>query len=787
MKSLKVKKNVIWRLIAIILLSLSTASLLAQAGQKITGTLFETESKVAIPFANVAVFDSTGITLINGSISDMNGDFAISGMSAGYYNLRISAVGFETLFVSVELENETGRNLGEIMLSATEISIEGIIVVGERVKAMTGANKTAYNVSRKMQEASTKGTDVLKLIPGVQVDLRQNIMLEGSSEIMILVNGRERDRNYLNRLTAEQITRIEVINTPSSGYDGAVTGVINVVLNSKSDTGWDGHIHIEVPISDSEIYLFPAYSLNYSNKKMNIFTSYSGELAYLDIEERLHRKILSESGFDEIISTQHVRQKNWSHRFHYGLDYFLNEKNRFNFYGFYNPYSWEHDGNVTLTTNGDETSDLFARKEDNDLNQSAFYSLYYKHIFSENNGHEILADAGFYTLKAENETTFSNAATDYYQMNSTKPRQINASLKLDHKIGLSKKIKLNSGFQTRKQALKDALNVDFKWAEETLAAYTEIQFNNEKIDLLTGLRFEKSAMKLNNQEAKNYRTLLPALNLNYRLANSQNLRFSYRKSLSWPAFHQINPFVYKEDPFSVQTGNPNLLPEYRQNINIEYSRRFDKSFMAGSVFYTKTSDAINTLTQINHEGIFETNTYNLGALHRYGLQFTGAFSIGKSFSFNPYLRLFEVYALPNDKGLEGGLNNSHKQGMESGFSTIFNLRSNITASVLFQYNTPVQKMQRTYYSGALYFISLDKRFGRSFKAGIISGVPFSKTFVYNGYKIENEDFSTHSEGTVQMSTIPVWFKFTYQFSSGKSRARIERATETFEKSPKKGF
>jgi hypothetical protein len=38
-----------------------------------------------------------------------------------------------------------------------------------------------------------------------------------------------------------------------------------------------------------------------------------------------------------------------------------------------------------------------------------------------------------------------------------------------------------------------------------------------------------------------------------------------------------------------------------------------------------------------------------------------------------------------------------------------------------------------------------------------------------------------------MSTIPVWFKFTYQFTSGKSRARIERATETFEKSPKKGF
>ncbi len=787
MKRTSEKMNMTGRLIAVILLSIILGTVAAQTGTSITGTINETGSGEAVPFANIALFDSSGATMEGGSISDLNGDFIIKGVNSGIHNLRISAVGFETLFFEIEVESDTHVNLGEIMLHATEIAIEGVVIVGARVKAMSGADKTTYNVNRKMQDASTTGADVLKLIPGVQVDLRQNVSLEGSSNILILVNGRERDRNYLNQLTAEQIDQIEIISTPSSGYDGAVTGVINVILDRKNDSGLNGHIHVEIPTSDAEVYLFPNYSLNYGYKNLNIFTSYSGELAYLDIQERRHRKIFSESGDLEIISTQNVRQKNWSHRFHYGIDYYLNKRNQFNFYGFYNPYSWEHDGNAELTTNGNETPDWFAQKEDDDMNNSAFYSIYYKHIFNESTGHEISADASFYSLKAENTTTFSNPETGYHQVNSTKPRQENMGFKLDHKVPIKSSLKLNSGIQAKKQELVDKLSENFSWSEAMLAAYTELHYSDKKLDVLAGMRMENSVIGLHDNDAKSYRMLLPAVNVNYRMANSQSIRFSYRKSFSRPRFHQLNPVVYVNDPFSTEAGNQHLQPELKHNISIEHSRRFENSFIATRAFYTQTSDAINTFTHINSEGIFETNTFNLGTLHRYGLQFTGAFSIGSSFSFHPYLRLFEVNAVPNKIGRESGLTANRNPGMESGFSAIVNLKHNLTASVLFQYNTPDHELQRAYYSGALYFVSLEKMFGRSFKAGITSGVPFSKTFVYSGYEIENDDFFTRSEGIVRMSTVPLWFKLTYQFSTGKTRARIDRQTETIENQPRKGF
>ena len=130
---------------------------------------------------------------------------------------------------------------------------------------------------------------------------------------------------------------------------------------------------------------FPTYSFNYGLNKFNFYTSYNGELSYFDIIESSNRNFRDAQGTTEIMSNQFVRQKNWSHRFHYGFDYLLNEKNQINFYAFYNPYSRELDGNVEMQVTGDNIGDKYwsALKEDTDINHSSFYSLYYKHLFNK--------------------------------------------------------------------------------------------------------------------------------------------------------------------------------------------------------------------------------------------------------------------------------------------------------------------------------------------------------------------------------------------------------------------
>jgi outer membrane receptor for ferrienterochelin and colicin len=128
-----------------------------------------------------------------------------------------------------------------------------------------------------MYDASDNGVDILNYIPGVQVDIMKNISLEGSQHIVILVDGKERDRNFLSQLNARQIDKVEIIDTPGSKYDADVTGVINIILKKDKASGIDGHLHLEVPTSKSAIYVFPDYSFNYSLRKLNLYTSYDGE------------------------------------------------------------------------------------------------------------------------------------------------------------------------------------------------------------------------------------------------------------------------------------------------------------------------------------------------------------------------------------------------------------------------------------------------------------------------------------------------------------------------------
>jgi hypothetical protein len=91
------------------------------------------------------------------------------------------------------------------------------------------------------------------------------------------------------------------------------------------------------------------------------------------------------------------------------------------------------------------------------------------------------------------------------------------------------------------------------------------------------------------------------------------------------------------------------------------------------------------------------------------------------------------------------------------------------------------------FSDALYFISLDKTFEKKLKVGIVSALPFVENFVYQGTEINAQNFSSHYTGNLQLPTIPLMFRFSYQFSSGKKVAITERRQEEIDKRPKPGL
>jgi hypothetical protein len=256
----KIQKNILFKLLALVCI-LYPSLVSAQGSYTISGEIISGINNEVVAFANVALFDSTRTEIIDGAAGNETGNFILNGVAPGTYQIQVSALGFESWTKKVEMRGDV--NLGSVPLLNSNVQLKDVDVIAERIKAKPSTDKTTFFVNRKMQESSNTGTDILRLIPGLQVDLQQNISLEGSQNIIILVDGKERDRSFLSQLPASKIDKVEVISSPPAKYDASVSGVINIVLSREKNTGLDGHVYLEIPTSGSEIFLTPAYSLNY--------------------------------------------------------------------------------------------------------------------------------------------------------------------------------------------------------------------------------------------------------------------------------------------------------------------------------------------------------------------------------------------------------------------------------------------------------------------------------------------------------------------------------------------
>ncbi len=761
--------------------------LYAQDKPSIKGRLEDVKSHENVSYASVALIKATDSSPAGGTISDDNGVFIINPAPTGNFKLYISAVGYKPVIRDISVINAGVVDEGIIYLQDTAIMIKETVIVGERVKAKSEPDKTTFFMTKKILDASGNGMDVLKLIPGVQIDLMQNISIEGSRNIRIFVDGKERDASFISQLDPEQIDKVEIINRPASNYDGNITGAINVILKKEKKSGISGQAYAEIPTSGRQIFLRPTFSLNFGYNKLNLYTSYKGEFTYLEIHEKTSKKQFNDDASIEINSNQYVYQKNWSHRLNYGFDYFVNERNQFNFYAYYNPYSRELDGYADSKISGMAESYWKAKKEDTDRNRSTFYSVYYKHDF-EKKGRALTFEVNNYNLKADNSTQYAPVETDYVQsarINAVRPQQNELSAKLDY-VSPWNKINFGAGMKAKYRLLQDRNIPDFNYTEEILAAYGTMDYKHAKYDIKLGGRAEQSVTRLENHFDHSCLSFFPHFSFNYKPTSRQNIQAAFNRSIIRPGIYQLNPSVSVDDPYTVNKGNSNLQAEFLNTFFLEHSVQFKGNFISSRAFMNILDNSIEDLTFINDTNAFETQVNNLGKIYQTGMQFLGTIKWGIA-TFNPYVRVYGLRTSGNDLARQHEIKEKHYLGIDGSLSAILSFRHEFSVSMVIQYESPTNNVQGKFFSGALYILSLEKTFKQKFKVGIVSALPFTKNFIYRGSEVNGPDFHSRYNGYVNVSQPLCWFKVGYQFKSGKSTDNINRSADEGITMPKKGF
>ncbi|HLP10832.1 MAG TPA: carboxypeptidase-like regulatory domain-containing protein, partial [Flavobacteriales bacterium] len=151
----------------------------------IVGNLIDEEKK-PVEYATVSLLNMSDSTLLFYAISNEQGRFEIKNVNKGPYILQAAAFGFAT---SSQKINLTRDSLSIITLSVpanklNEVTIESapILIKGDTIEYNSAAFKTRPDAVAE---------DLLKKLPGVEVDRGGNVKAQGENVSKVLVDGKE--------------------------------------------------------------------------------------------------------------------------------------------------------------------------------------------------------------------------------------------------------------------------------------------------------------------------------------------------------------------------------------------------------------------------------------------------------------------------------------------------------------------------------------------------------------------------------------------------------------------
>lgn len=251
--SLLISEIIILLSVGFLPVSLFSTSLFAQ--QSVLGTIrgqvVDQSGNPPLAFVNVLLQRASDSTLVKGTTTDKNGNFLFLDVEEGEYFCRCSLIGYKSKVTVPILIDSRHRNadLGKLGLRETAVSLDEVLVTGQKALQNNAIDRKIYNVDQDLMSKAGSASELLHNVPSVTVDIDGNVSLRGSSNVLMLINGKNsslmgRNRaEVLQQMPASTIERIEVITNPSAKYKPeGNSGIINIVLKKSTALGLNGSV-----------------------------------------------------------------------------------------------------------------------------------------------------------------------------------------------------------------------------------------------------------------------------------------------------------------------------------------------------------------------------------------------------------------------------------------------------------------------------------------------------------------------------------------------------------------
>lgn len=218
-----------------------------KADGSVKGKLIDTIGKQPITGATVSVLNAKDSSLATFTLSNKQGAFEIKGLTEGDYQLVISYQGYETVRKPVSITAAAKAvDLGQIN-PAKDVKTLGEVVVTGIVPVVIKQDTVQFNADAFKTRPNATVEDLLKKIPGVQVDKDGNVQAQGEQVQKVYVDGKEFFGNdpklATKNLTADMVESVQVFDDMSEQArftkvdDGSRTKAINIKLKKDKNKG----------------------------------------------------------------------------------------------------------------------------------------------------------------------------------------------------------------------------------------------------------------------------------------------------------------------------------------------------------------------------------------------------------------------------------------------------------------------------------------------------------------------------------------------------------------------
>ncbi len=216
------------------------------------GTLKDSLNKQVLSLATVTVFIAKDTSIVTYRLSDANGNFKIPSLPLDVpCRVLISFSGYKTFRKDFLLSRESQQlDMETILLANDPQNLDEAVVLAERPPVSIRKDTIEFNASAFKTLPSALVEDLLKKLPGVDVDNDGNIMVKGKRVNRLLVDGKDffggDPQIATKNLPANVVDKVQVMNDKEELErnpdmpESEIGQVINIKLKKAIKEGWFG-------------------------------------------------------------------------------------------------------------------------------------------------------------------------------------------------------------------------------------------------------------------------------------------------------------------------------------------------------------------------------------------------------------------------------------------------------------------------------------------------------------------------------------------------------------------